>query len=141
MGVWHCQWPKCYKHEIASTGHATLNTYAEAALMKCRSQHTGCSSLLPYYLILQKLPIMVTVTKLLPICRLFGRTLKRQEIPPQISAPWLEGKQCSVMDVCSKQHTKRQGGRSIKQCLKSGSSQDLRQLEMKPSREKLTNQL
>lgn len=62
--------------KIAFTGHTIINTYAEADLMKCRSQHTGCSSLLPYYLILQELPITVTVTKLPPICRLFGRTLK-----------------------------------------------------------------
>lgn len=79
MSAQHCRWPKCYKHEAASTGHTVINPYAEADLMKCRSQHTGCSSLSPYYLILQKLPMTVTATKLLPICRLFGRTLEQQE--------------------------------------------------------------
>lgn len=39
MPVQHGQWAKCYKHEIASTGHAIMNTYAEADRMKCGSQH------------------------------------------------------------------------------------------------------
>lgn len=38
-GAQCCQWPKCYKHEIASIGCIIINIYAESDWTKCKSQH------------------------------------------------------------------------------------------------------
>lgn len=59
---------------------------------------TCFSSLLLYYLILHKLPIVFTVSRLLSICRLFGKNLKQQKHSPKSGVPEIEGKSSVLHD-------------------------------------------